>query len=538
MLGNHRVQAHTLDPSPTPMHAAVGWLAGRARDGVLDLSDVLVATPGSRAGRVLVTMLAQHAQAQRLAFWPPRTITAGRLAWALAPCGQPADQVHRELAWAGVLESAQASLLDKVLPTRSDPDEPTDPAQWASSIAQGLEELANGGLRAADVRDWPKGLPEQEDPARWEALAQLQDRYEQALIGIGLTDPTLHALDTLKALEVRRPDEAPTAGSARLAADPPLPAMVVLIGCTDLGPLARRLLRVVPSAVHVLRFLPEGLAEDGVVDEAYWQQATLDVPHEDVLVTGGPDEQGLLAVRAALDLDTSTIGTADQALEGPLRRAAGDHGLDVHVAWGQPAWATGLAVLLADLRDLLAEESFYALSRVLRSPPVVAALAAHRPDYRRLPRAIDRYFHAALPTRAFEALPECSGAYRRDRSMVGAAIRWLRRAIRPLRARPQWRPLHEWAQPLGEALEAVLEPGAPALGPRSMAVLERAGRAPCAPWPACRPIWTAGPCRPGRPWTRCWSGSPRSAWPTSPRARRWTCWAGLSCRWTPPRRWC
>ena len=60
---------------------AVQWLRDRfERHGELDLSGVLVAVPGARAGRRLIELLADPAEP---ALNPPRVITAGRLPEAL-----------------------------------------------------------------------------------------------------------------------------------------------------------------------------------------------------------------------------------------------------------------------------------------------------------------------------------------------------------------------------------------------------------------------------------------------------------------------
>ncbi|MFI4883341.1 MAG: hypothetical protein ACIAQU_12235, partial [Phycisphaerales bacterium JB064] len=270
------MQAHRLDPSQTPMMAAVHWLLGRAEGGTLDLSDTLVATPGSRAGRVLVTLLAQACKERGLILLPPQTVTAGGLAEALAPAERPAGDVHRTLAWRQVLGEAPRELLGQVLP------ETEDPAQWADEVALAADELARGGFRCRDVAE--AELPPLEPPERWQALGELQQGYETLLASSGLSDPTLHALDSADA-------------GAGLRA-------IVLIACTDLSNIARRLLSKARCEVHVLTALDAGLEADGVVDAAYWDKADIDVDPQRVFVTGGPAEQGALAVRAAVDMGT------------------------------------------------------------------------------------------------------------------------------------------------------------------------------------------------------------------------------------------
>ncbi|MFI4916438.1 MAG: hypothetical protein ACIAS6_08030, partial [Phycisphaerales bacterium JB060] len=440
------MKTHRLDVSKTPMAAAVDWLLGRASSEALDLSSTLIATPGARAGRVLNTMLAQACQARGLVLSPPNMVTAGRLAEALAPAARPAGALHRMLAWRAVLEAAPADELAAVLPSSE------SPAQWAQEISQAADELARGGLRFADAA--PAELPPMEDPQRWKAQAALQDRYESLLDRAGMTDPMLSALGAGEAI------------AHGLDA-------VVLLGCMDLPGVAREMLHRVPCPVHTLVMLCEGLDADGVVDEGYWRDAEIDVDPDSVFVTGDASEQGALAVRAAVDMDTSAIGTADEALAGAVRRAAADHGLSVHVAWGGAASVSGPGRLLADLALLLRERSFSSLSRVLRCPLVVASLSREHAGFSQLPRALDDYQAAALPTRAFAKLPEGNDRVVRPRRIVSQAVRRLRAMTSELRGKR--RPLRDWAPALEQSLASMLAPAEDLLGPASLEAIAAIG---------------------------------------------------------------
>ncbi len=441
------MKTHRLDPPLTPMAAAVDWLVSRSRNGSLDLSKTLIATPGARAGRVLVTLLAQACQARGVTLWPPQTVTAGRLAESLAPAPCPAGEVHRTLAWRVVLGEASEDVLRSVLPHAD------DPTRWADEFAQAAEELARGGLRCRDVAD--AELPPLEEPERWRAMATLQERYEGVLESAGLADPSLYAID-----------HASQAGAGLEA--------IVLLGCVDLTNLARTLLKSVACEVHVLASHDSGLHVDGVVDEAYWREAGIEVDPQDVFVTNGPEEQGALAVRAAADLGTSGIGTADESLAGSVRRAAEGHGLSVHVAWGAPALASGPGRLLGDIGLVLRERSFVAMARLLRCPAVVASFAARDARFGQLPRALDDYEASALATSAFGQLPVGHDRVARARRVVVHARKLVARAIKPLRGKA--RSLREWAPCIETALVSMLEPAQDQLGQASLAAVEAIGQ--------------------------------------------------------------
>ena len=50
-----------------------------AAHGVLDLQQTLVVMPGARAGRRLLELLVDHAEARQLALVPPQIVTIGQL---------------------------------------------------------------------------------------------------------------------------------------------------------------------------------------------------------------------------------------------------------------------------------------------------------------------------------------------------------------------------------------------------------------------------------------------------------------------------
>ncbi len=440
------MQTHRLDASKTPMAAAVEWFVARASDGLLDLSEVLVATPGARAGRVLTTLLAQACQERSLVLTPPNVVTAGRLAEAMAPAARPASDIHRRLAWARVLRDASPEDVAPVLPDVAEPE------AWANEISRALDELSRGGLRCRDVAT--AELPPLEEPQRWHALAALQDEYESLLVAAGLADASLHAIDAGGSFD----------GGVR---------EIVLLACMDLPPLARRMLERAPCPVHALVMLDEGLDADGVVRADYWRDAEIDVDPADVFVTEGAESQGGLAVRAAVDLNTSAIGTADESLAGAVRRAAEGHGLNVHVAWGLPVSSTGPARLLADIGLLLRERSFVAIARVLTNPIVVSTLARAEHRFEQLPRAIDDYAGAALPTKAFAKLPKGTPQVERPRRIVVHAQARLKTLLTPLRSKP--RLLSEWAPALQQVLTELLGSSQDALGSGSIEAIAAIG---------------------------------------------------------------
>ncbi|MEO1007098.1 MAG: PD-(D/E)XK nuclease family protein [Planctomycetota bacterium] len=450
---------HLLDPSLPPPLAARDWLVCTfATDTDLDLSGVLLVTPGARASRVMVALLAEAAQRAGLALWPPATTTAGRLAEALAPAARPAGGIARRRAWQRAMEAAPPEAIQRIAPAA---DRPT---AWADEVARAADELASGGLRFADAADGD--LPPQEEPELWRALAGVQRRYEDLLGQAGLEDPALAALDV-----------------ARRGADPSqssdTPRDIVLLACTDLSPVARTLLESSPARVRVLATVPamhvEGLDDDGCVREAYWAEADIAVDADACVAGGAALAQARLAVRAAMDAGTSTIGLADEALAGAVRRAAAEHGLTVHEAAGSSLAQAGPARLLAAIRRLMVDRRYADLDALLRMPAVERAVGIDAGDAM-LARSLDVYAAAALPTHAHGPLPAGPEhpRVRGARRTVRIARRRLWRMLAPLFGR---RRLADWAEPVSAVLADLLEPSEGELGPLSRACAEAAGRA-------------------------------------------------------------
>jgi len=458
------IALHALDQSQPAALSARDWLLDRfAGQGQADLGGVLLVTPGARAGRVLLALLADACQRRGLPLTPPQTATAGRLGAILADATDhsttmEAGDMARRLAWRKALDTLDRAQAQAIAPASA----ARDTHAWAEDAMSASDELAGGGLRFSDLAD--RDLPPQEDPATWQALADAQRAYEAALADAGLHDPALH------------PADAANAGACSAGGR----AAIVLVACFDLPPATRRLLACAPCPVYALCPLPDaqagGVAPDGVVDEAFWDNAELALDPAHVVVARGPADQAALAVNAAAHLGTSTIGTADTALEGALRRAAADAGARVHAAWGEDLSRSGPGRLLGLIASLLAGRSFATLDALLRTP-VVARAAVGAPAARRLPAAPDVYARGAQPRDAFARLPAGGPGDRiaRARRAVVRARRGLFGLLDPLGGRAA--PAPAWAPRIARALAALLEPSQEELGPTSLRALEAIGRA-------------------------------------------------------------
>ena len=115
------IKIERLDIRRPALAEAAAYLERRfARASLLDLSAVIVVTPGGRAGRRLLEILVDRAAAGQLVFSPPRIETIGRLPELLYRPKFPfASQLTQQLAWARALRGNPPQALRPLLPQPS-----------------------------------------------------------------------------------------------------------------------------------------------------------------------------------------------------------------------------------------------------------------------------------------------------------------------------------------------------------------------------------------------------------------------------------
>ncbi len=125
-----------------PLESATRWLLERFDS---DLSDVIVALPGARSGRLLLDSLALKAGND---LRPPKIVTAGVLSDELLELAGPtADRLTRTLAWAAALRAIDAKDLSRIVARAPDAD---DPGAWwrlAEEVRGLFGEVAAEGQR-------------------------------------------------------------------------------------------------------------------------------------------------------------------------------------------------------------------------------------------------------------------------------------------------------------------------------------------------------------------------------------------------------
>ena len=452
------------------------WLAaellaewyGEGRE--LDLRHVLVALPGRRAGRRLLEILLERAEAGDRALRPPRIATPGVLAEILEPPERPMPSALRlRRVWAQALRSLPAGDRRRLL---ARPPEPDDLVRWmalADTMVELQATVGAGGHSFGDVAErCAEGLLFN-DEERWRVLSQVQERVWRELDGAGMTDREVHR---------RRVAEAVEAGTGE--DDRSGRGDLWLVGLAEMPGILRRIL-VRPlqegrlhAVVHAPPELAEGFDELGCVRPEFWANRRSGVPDETIRLEGGPRDQAGRVVeelrrvvqspgdRDAVDAGHSdppapedvSIGVPDAEVIPFLADALGEVGVDARDPAGRPLERTLPFRLLESVARYLAEGSWEALASLLRHPDLADHIRGAVGPGAHL-SVLDAYHALHLPARLSEGdLPR---AGERSSRPLAPAVTRLRdelhgRLLAPLR---RTRPLSEWLDPVVDVFLAV-----------------------------------------------------------------------------------
>jgi len=440
---------------------AVELLAERYGEGrELDLQGVLVTLPGRRAGRRLLELLLERAEAGGLSLRPPRTATPGALPEILAPPERSLPSpVHLRRLWAQELRSLPADDLQLLL---ARPPEPDDLVRWMALGGTMVELQATVGARGHSFREVVEHCSQGllfNDEERWRVLARVQEGVRRELKRTGMMDREAHR---------RRVAEEVEGGidGGRRVHD----ADLWLVGLAEMPGILRRILERplrdgrLQVMVHAPPELSEGFDELGCVRPEFWADRSSRIPAGAIRMEGGPRDQAARVVkelqkvvRAASgdggeDADGAdarggdrgpapedvSIGVPDPEVIPFLADALGEVGVATRDPAGRPLDRTLPFRLLESVARYLADESWDALAALLRHPDLPSAPVSLADDY-----------HAVhLPARLGEGeLP--SGGERSSRPLAPAMTRLRKELHQGLLAQlRRSRPLSEWMEPV------------------------------------------------------------------------------------------
>lgn len=422
-----------------PLQSAAEFLLRRYTVGcAANLEQAIAVLPGGRAGRRLLEILVDTAEAQSLILTPPTIVTGGRLPEKLYRPKRPfATELVQQLAWVHVLRRSPLALLQKVVARPPEPDGWSHWLELGAMLSRLHTELAADGLDFEKVAERGSELEVFGERPRWEALRQVQTAYLALLDGLQLWDLQTARLEAVARHECTTEQD------------------ILLIGAVDMTKTLRDMLDQVANRVTALVVAPPEWAERfdryGCLLPDVWQAVSIPLDEDRVHVADAPSDQAdrvarcLAAFDGAYRPDEITIGLADENLAPHVERQLQQCGLTTHGAAGVPLPQTGPFRLLVAAADYLAGDQYAEFAALVRHPDLYAWLERQHPGTGWLEQ-LDAYYNAHLQTQFGER-------WLGERS-AHAAVRQVYQAVRSLLRdlAAGTRPLDQWSAPLRELL--------------------------------------------------------------------------------------
>lgn len=379
-----------LDWNRPPLASTVDYLLDRYRSrDRFDLGGVILAVSGGRVKRRLVELLVDRAEQEDLVLYSPTVVTVGQLPEHLYQAKHPfADTLVQELAWIRALKQTGSAKLQRLLPAVPADD---DLAGWrglAGVLARLHTELAAENLDFQRVAEGGRQLRGFCEERRWQALAQIQEKYLRILDGVELWDLQTARLVAIQYHECHTEAE------------------ILLVGTADLNRVQQLMLDQVAPQVTALIFAPERLAAGfdahGCLRPEAWQEVAVPLRDEQIEVVGGPAAQATAVVRAIASLggryaaQQITVGVPDERLVPCLENQLAQCDIEARFGPGIPTSQSPPYRLLLAAAEYLETRRFAALAALVRHPAVTDWLAQREADAD-WPTLLDTYYSRHFP---------------------------------------------------------------------------------------------------------------------------------------------
>ena len=370
--------------------AAVDYLARRfGKPGSLDLRNVVVVVPGSRAGRRLLELLVDWASEQRGMLLPPQIVTLGRLPELLYVAKRPfANALVQHLSWAESLRTCGSECAGAIL---SSPPAKDDLPAWLALgevLCRLHRELAADDLDFSSVAACGASLPGFREAKRWQALAEIQQAHLNRLDALGLWD-----LQTARLYAIRH-------GECRTQSE------LIFLATADMNLADQHMIDQVADRATALVVAPQSMAdrfdEYGCLRAAAWKDAKIELAPGQIEVVGGPADQAAAAVRTIASWDGRftgqeiAVGVPDAEIVPFLEQYLRQAGVPTRYGAGQNVRRAGPCRLLEAVADYLDGRRFSAWAALVRHPAVERWLASQNIPGDLLCQ-LDAYHHEHLP---------------------------------------------------------------------------------------------------------------------------------------------
>ena len=414
---------------------------------VADLRSATIVLPGRRARRRVIELLLDVAELRGATLIPPRATTVGNLPDLLHSSPKPlADEVTSRRAWSRALRSVDRRVVERVFPHLPKSDGPTEWDDLAGLLAELHENLSREGHRFADVAKICRSGFVFDDGARWEALAQVQQRYLGLLERAGVADRFETRVVALES------------GIAPFTGD------LWLLSVVELPAVTRRLVEASGAPLYTLIHAPAELSHGndattafdalGLPSTDYWETAPVPVTDQVLVVVDRPVDQAEAVIdilgtfRGEYPAEEIVLAVHPESEVVPyLEQRLEARGVPARYAAGTPLSRTGPVRLLRAVADYLNDHTYHALAALLRHPDALNLTGSAPAAGLEAIEVADRYFTEHLPFRVRGEIPRG----REKAALFPPLVRALEREG-PLRSFGGRKPLSRWMPVVMEIL--------------------------------------------------------------------------------------
>ncbi len=335
------------------------------RRQILDLGSVVLVLPGGRAGRRLLELLVERADADSLVFLPPEICTVGILPERLYVPKRPfASTLLQHLTWVQAIKDIGHEEISPYLPQLPAEDDLSGWMNLARLLWRQHRELAADALDFEQVAARGNQVSGFQESDRWQLFSRIQKRYLALLDELGLWDLQTARLIAIKEHECQT-DKA-----------------IILVATADINQTMRLMLDQVSDRVIALVHAPPDIAArfdaHGCLVPEAWQDVTIDLRTEQIQVADGPDERADATARQLASYggryraDEIVIGILDDRLVPPLERRLTQSSVPTRWVVGKTLPEAAPYRLLAAIADYVRQLRFSAFAALVRHTDVYA----------------------------------------------------------------------------------------------------------------------------------------------------------------------
>ena len=357
-------------------------------DGCLNLKNVTVVMPGSRAGNRLEEILADKARTlENKAWYPPEFLTLELLPEKFYKRTKTlANEMIRGFAWMEAIRrlDAQDTALREQLLSKM----PTS-FEARLALAQMLDklhyELAADGLDFVHVAETCRKIGAVNEIPRWGTLARLQKLYANENPKGYLDEHDLWDIQAarLYAIEKQEPQELERIRATLQQEN----KMFYLIGLVDMNALQKKILKNFNSFITAFVFAPETFKdrfdEFGCLRTEAWCEAPLEIGDDAIRIVLKPEHQADTVLREIATLGNGyssgqiVVGVPDKDVIPFLQQRFMQAGLPSRLIEGTSLKQTGVYRFLEVLLKFLKTYYYRDYAELIRHPDVEQFLRQH-----------------------------------------------------------------------------------------------------------------------------------------------------------------